>query len=109
MFWEEHGNNVGFSMFCNLRLVNLLLSRSTDMTCVCVRHIISLTNALQPPYNRQWIVENAVCRFEEGCKLNQVATCKDGTKLKEALQGKQEYGDEVEVSRWQKATEMTTD
>ena len=79
------------------------------MTCVCVRHIISLTNALLPPYNRQWIVENAVCRFEEGCTLNQVATCKDGTKLKEALQGKQESGDEVEVSRWQKATEMTTD
>ena len=37
--------------------------------------------------------------------LNQCATCKDGTKLKEALQGKQESGDEVEVSRWQKATD----
>ena len=29
MFWEEHGNNVGFSTFCNLCLVNVLLSRST--------------------------------------------------------------------------------
>ena len=37
--------------------------------------------------------------------LNQCATYKDGTKLKEALQGKQESGDEVEVSRWQKATD----
>ena len=37
--------------------------------------------------------------------LNQCATCKDSTKLKEALQGKQESGDEVEVSRWQKATD----
>ena len=79
------------------------------VTCVCVRHIyanfISLTNALLPPYNRQWTVENADCRFEEGCMLNQCATCKDSTKLKEALQGKQESGDEVEVSRWQKATD----
>ena len=35
-FWEEHGNNVGFSTFCNLRPVNVLLSRSTahDM-CLC--------------------------------------------------------------------------
>ena len=59
------------------------------MTCVHVRHMyenfISLTKALLPPYNRQWIVENAVCRFEEGCMLNQCATCKGGTKLKEAL------------------------
>ena len=49
MFWEEHGNNVGFSMFCNIRLVNALLSRSTarDM-CLCQTHanFISLTNAL---------------------------------------------------------------
>ena len=37
--------------------------------------------------------------------LNQCATWKDSTKLKEALQGKQESGDEVEVSRWQKATD----
>ena len=37
--------------------------------------------------------------------LNQCATCKDGTKLKEALQGKQESGDEVEMSRWRKATD----
>ena len=37
--------------------------------------------------------------------LNQCATCKDSTKLKESLQGKQESGDEVEVSRWQKATD----
>ena len=29
MFWEEHGNNVGFSTFCNLRLFNVLLSHST--------------------------------------------------------------------------------
>ena len=108
MFWEEHGNNVGFSTFCNIRLVNALLSRSTarDM-CLCQTHanFISLTNALLPTYNRQWSVENADCRFEEGCMLNQCATCKDGTKLKEALQGKQESGDEVEVSRWQKATD----
>ena len=78
------------------------------MTCVCVKtreNFISLTNALLPTYNRQWSVENADCRFEEGCMLNQCATCKDGTKLKEALQGKQESGDEVEVSRWQKATD----
>ena len=103
MFWEEHGNNVGFSTFCNLRPVNVLLSRSMahDM-CLCQTHanFISLTNALLPPYNRQWIVENAVCRFGEGCKLNQCETCKDGTKLKEArLQRKEESGDEVEVSR----------
>ena len=108
MFWEEHGSNVGFSTFCNLRLVNALLSRSTarDM-CLCQTHanFISLTNALLPTYNRQWSVENADCRFEEGCMLNQCATCKEGTKLKEALQGKQESGDEVEVSRWQKATD----
>ena len=101
MFWEEHGNNVGFSMFRNLRLVNALLSRSTarDM-CLCQTHanFISLTNVLLPPYNRQRSVENADCRFVEGCMLNQCA-CKDGTKLKEALQGKQESGDEVEVSR----------
>ena len=37
--------------------------------------------------------------------LNQCATCKYGTKLKEALPGKQESGDKVEVSRWQKATD----
>ena len=73
--------------------------------CHCQTHanFISLTNALLPTYNRQWSVENADCQFEEGCLLNQCATCKDGTKLKEALQGKQESGDEVEVSRWQKA------
>ncbi len=98
-FCEEHGNNVGFSTFCNLRPVNVLLSRSTphDDMCSCQTHenFISLTNALLPPYNRQWIVENSVCRFEEGCMLNQCATCKDG---------KQDSGDEVEVSRWQKAT-----
>ena len=108
MFWEEHGNNVGFSTFCNIRLVNVLLSRRTarDM-CLCQTHanFISLTNALLPTYNRQWSVENADCRFEEGCMLNQCATCKDGTQLKEALQGKQVSGDEVEVSRWQKATD----
>ena len=108
MFWEELGNNIGFSTFCNIRLVNALLSRSTarDM-CLCQTHanFISLTNALLPTYNRQWSGENAYCRFEEGCMLNQCATCKDGTKLKEALQGKQESGDEVEVSRWQKATD----
>ena len=74
--------------------------------CLCQTHanFISLTNALLPPYNRQWSVENAVCLFEEGCNLNQCETCKDDTKLKEALQGKQESGDEVGVSRWQKAT-----
>ena len=70
-FCEEHGNNVGF---CDLRPVNVLLSRSTphDDMCSCQTHedFISLTNALLPPYNRQWIVENAVCRFEEGCMLN---------------------------------------
>ena len=40
MFWEEHGNNVGFSTFCNLRLVNALLSRTTphDM-CLCEMRI----------------------------------------------------------------------
>ena len=37
--------------------------------------------------------------------LNQCATCKDGPMLKGALQGKQESGDEVEVSRWRKATD----
>ena len=31
-------------------------------------------------------------------------TCKDGTKLKEAIQGKHESDDEVEVFRWQKVT-----
>ena len=98
-FCEEHGNNVGFSTFCNLRPVNVLLSRSTphdDMSsCQTHENFISLTKALLPPYNWQWIVENSVCRFEEGCMLNQCATCKDG---------KQDSGDEVEVSRWQKAT-----
>ena len=88
-FCEEHGNNVGFSTFCNLSPVNVLLSRSTphDDMCSCQTHenFISLTKALLPPYNRQWIVENLVCRFEEGCMLNQCATCKDGTQLKEAL------------------------
>ena len=90
-FCEEHGNNVGFSTFCNLCHcpVNVLLSRSMphDDMCSCQTHenFISLTKALLPPYNRQWIVENAVCRFEEGSMLNQCATCKDGTKLKEAL------------------------
>ena len=71
----------GFSTFCNLRPV----SRSTPhYMCLCQTHenFISLTNALLPPYNRQWIVENVVCRFEEGCMLNQCATCKDGTQLK---------------------------
>ena len=72
-FCEAHGNNVGFSTFCNLCPVNVL------------ENFISLTKALLPQYNRQWIVENAVCRFEEGCMLNQCASCKDGTKLKEAL------------------------
>ena len=85
----------------------MLISLSTahDM-CLCQTHanFISLTNALLQPYNRQWSVENAVCRFEEGCNLNQCETCKDDTKLKEALQGKQESGDKIEVSRWQKAT-----
>ena len=49
------------------------------MTCLCQTHenFISLTNTLLPPYNRQWIVENAVCRFEEGCMLKQCAACKD--------------------------------
>ena len=42
---------------------------------------------------------------KDACSINQCATCKDSTKLKEALQGKQESGDEVEVSRWQKATD----
>ena len=89
-FCEEHGNNVGFSTFCNLTQ-SMCFSAAVRrmMTCVHVRHmyenLISLTKALLPPYNRQWIVENAVCRFEEGCMLNQYATCKDGTKLKEAL------------------------
>ena len=73
LFWEEHGNNVGFSTLCNLRLVNVLLSRSTahDM-CLCQTHanFISLTTALLLSYNRQWSVENAVCRFEEGCMLS---------------------------------------
>ena len=36
--------------------------------------------------------------------LNQCATCKDGTKLKEALCKESNTGDEVEMSRWQKAT-----
>ena len=49
-FCEEHGNNVGF---CNLRPVNVLLSRSTphDDMCSCQTHenLISLTNALLPP------------------------------------------------------------
>ena len=66
---EEHGNNVSFSTFCNLRPVNVLLSRSTphDDMCSCQTHenFISLTKPLLPPYNRQWIVENSVCRFEE--------------------------------------------
>ena len=39
MFWEEHGNNVSFRTLCNLRLVNLLLSRSTDHDmCLCQTH-----------------------------------------------------------------------
>ena len=66
MFCEEHGTIVGFSTFCNLRPVNVLLSRSTphDM-CLCQTHekFISLTNALLPAYNQQWIVENAVCQW----------------------------------------------
>ena len=70
MFWED----VGFSTFCNLRPANVLLSRSTarDM-CLCQTHyanFTSLTNALLPPYNRRWSVENADCRFEEGCMLS---------------------------------------
>ena len=77
---REHGKNIGFSTSCHV-----LLSRSTPLdTCLCQTHenFISLTNALLPLYNRQWSVENAVCRFEE---LNQCVTCKDGTKFKEAL------------------------
>ena len=74
-FCEEHGNNIGFSTFCNLHPVNVLLSRSTphDDMCSCQTHenFISLTKALLPPYNQQWIVENAVCQFEEGSMLNQ--------------------------------------
>ena len=42
---------------------------------------------------------------KDACSINQCATCKDSTKLKEAQQGKQESGDEVEVSGWQKATD----
>ena len=68
MFCEEHGTIVGFSTFCNLRPVNVLLSRSTshDM-CLCQTHenFISLAKALLPSYNQQWIVENAVCQFDE--------------------------------------------
>ena len=78
--------------------------------CLCQTHanFISLTNALLPTYNRQWSVENADCRFEEGCMLNQCATCKDGTKLKEALQGKQESGAKLKCLDGRKQ-QMTTD
>ena len=74
--------------------------------CLCQTHenFISLVNALFPPYNQQWIVENAVCQFVEGCMLSRCTTCKDGTQLKEAIQGKQESDDEVEVFWWQKVT-----
>ena len=36
--------------------------------------------------------------------LSRCTTCKDGTKLKEAIQGKQESDDEVEMFQWQKVT-----
>ena len=45
-----------------------------------------------------------MCQFVEGCMLSRCTTCKDGTKLKEAIQGQQESDDEVEVFRWQKVT-----
>ena len=35
MFGEEHGNNVGFSTFCNMRF-SVEVWR---VTCVCVRHM----------------------------------------------------------------------
>ena len=40
-------------------------------------------------------------QFDEGCMLSHYTTCKDGTKLKEAIQGKQESDDEVEMFQWQ--------
>ena len=89
MFCEEHSTIVGFSTFCNQHPVNVLLSRSTphDM-CLCQTHenFISLANTLLLPYNLQWIVENAVCQFDEGCMLSGCTTCKDGTKLNDAIQ-----------------------
>ena len=108
MFCEEHGTIVGFSTFCNLHPVNVFVSHSTphDM-CLCQTHenFISLANALlPPPYNQQWIDENAVCQFDEGCMLSHCTTCKDGTKLKEAIQGKQKSDHEVEMFQWQKVT-----
>ena len=36
--------------------------------------------------------------------LSRYTTCKDGTTLKEAIQGKQESDEEVEVFRWPKVT-----
>ena len=84
--------------------------RRMPCMCLCQTHenFISLTNALLPPYNRQWSVENADCRFEEGCLLNQCATSKDSTKLKEALQGKQESGAKLKCLDGRKQ-QMTTD
>ena len=48
MFCEEHGTIVGFSTFCNLRPVNVLVSRSTphDMCHETHENFISLANAL---------------------------------------------------------------
>ena len=55
-FCEEHGNNVGFSTFCKVRVQSMCFSAAVRhmMTCVHVRHMyenfISLTKALLPPY-----------------------------------------------------------
>ena len=94
MVCEGHGTIVGFSTFYNLHPGNVLVSHSTphDM-CLSQTHenFIRLANALLPPYNQQWIVENAVCQFDERCMLSRCTTCKDGNKLKEAIQGKQVF------------------
>ena len=105
MYVVEHGNEFGISTFCTLRPANVLLSRYTPHeTCLCQTHenFISLANALLPQYNQQWIKQNAVCQLTKTCMLNEFEACKNGIKLKAALQKVTASDDEVEVSLWQK-------